>query len=93
MACQLSSRPVSALRIAACCMNYRPRLQLSGQERVFRVATLLSGGQKPMTKNFIFAHDVILDPDTGKIVAVVRDGGVWRDGAKIAVPLGRKCMI
>jgi hypothetical protein len=65
-----------------------PWLQLSGQERVFSVATLLSGGQKPMTKNFIFAHDVILDPETGKIVAVVRDGGVWRDGAKIAVLVG-----
>ena len=41
-----------------------------------------------MTKNFIFAHDVILDPDTGKVIAVVRDGGVWRDGSKIAVLVG-----
>jgi hypothetical protein len=38
-----------------------------------------------MTQNFIFAQDVILDPDTGKILAVVRNGGVWRDGARIAV--------
>jgi hypothetical protein len=43
---------------------------------------------KPMTQDFIFAQDVILDPDTAKIVAVVRNGGVWRDGAKIAVLVG-----
>jgi hypothetical protein len=43
---------------------------------------------KPMTQDFIFAQDVILDPDTGKILAVVRNGGVWRDGAKIAVLVG-----
>jgi hypothetical protein len=41
-----------------------------------------------MTQDFIFAQDVILDPDTAKIVAVVRDGGVWRDGARIAVLVG-----
>ena len=41
-----------------------------------------------MTQDFIFAQDVILDPDTAKIVAVVRNGGVWRDGAKIAVLVG-----
>jgi hypothetical protein len=41
-----------------------------------------------MSQNFIFAQDVILDPDTGKIVAVVRNGGVWRDGSRIAVLLG-----
>jgi hypothetical protein len=41
-----------------------------------------------MTQDFIFAQDVILDPDTTKIVAVVRNGGVWRDGAKIAVLVG-----
>ena len=41
-----------------------------------------------MTHNFIFAQDVILDPNTGKILAVVRNGGVWRDGAKIAVLVG-----
>ena len=41
-----------------------------------------------MTQDFIFAQDVILDPDTGKILAVVRNGGVWRDGAKIAVLVG-----
>jgi hypothetical protein len=28
-----------------------------------------------MTQNFIFAHDVILDPDTAKIEAVVGNGG------------------
>jgi hypothetical protein len=41
-----------------------------------------------MTQDFIFAQDVILDPDTGKILAVVRNGGVWRDGARIAVLVG-----
>ena len=46
-----------------------------------------------MTQDFIFAQDVILDPDTAKIVAVVRNGGVWRDGVRIAVSLARKCMI
>ena len=38
-----------------------------------------------MTQDFIFAQDVILDPDTGKIFAVVRNGGVWRDGARAAL--------
>jgi hypothetical protein len=42
---------------------------------------------EPMTQDFIFAQDVILDPDTGKILAVVRNG-VWRDGARIAVLVG-----
>ena len=41
-----------------------------------------------MTQDFIFAQDVILDPDTGKIVAVVRNGEVLRDGARIAVLIG-----
>jgi hypothetical protein len=41
-----------------------------------------------MTQDFIFAQDVILDPDTGKSVAVVRNGGVFRDGTKIAVLVG-----
>ena len=41
-----------------------------------------------MTQDFIFAQDVILDPDTAQIVAVVRNGGVWRDGARIAVLVG-----
>ena len=41
-----------------------------------------------MTQDFIFAQDVILDPNTAKIVAVVRNGGVWRDGTKIAVLVG-----
>jgi hypothetical protein len=43
---------------------------------------------KCMTQDFIFAQDVILDPDTGKILAVVRNGGVWRGGVKIAVLVG-----
>jgi hypothetical protein len=43
---------------------------------------------KAMTQDFIFAQDVILDPDTGKILAIVRNGGVWRDGVKIAVLVG-----
>ena len=41
-----------------------------------------------MTHSFIFAHDVIFDPETAKVVAVVGNGGVWRDGAKIAVLVG-----
>jgi hypothetical protein len=41
-----------------------------------------------MTQDFIFAQDVIIDPDTAKILAVVRNGGVWRDGTKIAVLIG-----
>jgi hypothetical protein len=43
---------------------------------------------EPMTADFIFAQDVILDPDTGRILAVVRNGSVWRDGARIAVLVG-----
>ena len=41
-----------------------------------------------MTQDFIFAQDVILNPDTGKIVAVVRNGGDFRDGERIAVLIG-----
>jgi hypothetical protein len=41
-----------------------------------------------MTQDFIFAQDVILDPDTGKSVAVVRNGEVFRDGMRIAVLVG-----
>jgi hypothetical protein len=41
-----------------------------------------------MAQDFIFAQDVILDPDTAKIVAVVRNGGVWRDGTRIAFLIG-----
>jgi hypothetical protein len=72
--------------------------ELSGQEQVFSVAAQSSRSQrlgrepsssrKTMSQNFIFAQDVILDPDTGKIVAVVRNGGVWHDGSRIAVLLG-----
>ena len=43
---------------------------------------------KTHDSGFHLAQDVILDPDTGKILAVVRNGGVWRDGAKIAVLVG-----
>jgi hypothetical protein len=73
-------------------------MELSGQEQVFSVAAQSSRSQwlcrepsssrKTMSQNFIFAQDVILDPDTGKILAVVRNGGVWRDGARIAVLVG-----
>ena len=41
-----------------------------------------------MTQDFIFAQDVILDPDTAKVLAVVRNGGVWRNGTRIAVLVG-----
>jgi hypothetical protein len=47
-----------------------------------------SSSRQTMTQDFIFAQDVILDPDTAKIVAVVRNGGVWRDGTRIAVLVG-----
>jgi hypothetical protein len=43
-----------------------------------------------MTQDFIFAQDVILDPDTGKALAVVRNGGVWRDGVRIGVLVGQQ---
>jgi hypothetical protein len=43
-----------------------------------------------MTQDFIFAHDVILDPTTAKILAIVRHGGVWRDGIRIAVLVGAR---
>jgi hypothetical protein len=80
-------------------MTNHPRLELSGQERVFSVAARSPRSQrlcpptrrfeaKPMTQDFIFAQDVILDPDTAKILTVVRNGGVWRDGARIAVLVG-----
>jgi hypothetical protein len=41
-----------------------------------------------MIQDFVFAQDVILDPVTAKIVAVVRNGGVWRDGTRIVVLVG-----
>ena len=75
----------------ACCSTNRPWLELSGHEWVSDVAALSSTvvfEPKAMTQDFIFAQDVILDPDTGKILAIVRNGGVWRDGVKIAVLVG-----
>jgi hypothetical protein len=56
------------------------RLELCCQPVVFEA--------KLMTQDLIFAQDVILDPDTATIVAVVRNGAVWRDGAKVAVLVG-----
>jgi hypothetical protein len=41
-----------------------------------------------MAQDFIFAENVILDPDTGKGVAVVRNGEVFRDEMRIAVLIG-----
>ncbi len=41
-----------------------------------------------MAQDFIAARDVILDPDRGKVVAVVRNREVYRDGARIAVLVG-----
>ena len=61
------------------------RLELCCQPVVFEA--------KLMTQDLIFAQDVILDPDTATIVAVVRNGAVWRDGAKSLSSLGRKCLI
>ena len=45
-----------------------------------------------MTQDFIFAQDVILDPDTAKIVAVVRNGEVGA-GLRSLCSSARKCMI
>jgi hypothetical protein len=56
------------------------------QQRLARPSGVFEA--KPMTQDFIFAQDVILDPDTGEILAVVRNGGVWRDGTRIAVLVG-----
>jgi hypothetical protein len=88
----------------ACCMNNRPRLELSGQERVFSVVALSHEAKgfahqpvvfeaKPMTQDFTFAQDVILDPDTGKIFAVVRNGGSGATGLGSRSSLARKCTI
>jgi hypothetical protein len=41
-----------------------------------------------MSQDFIFAQDVILDPDTGKSVAAVRNGEVFCDGIRTAVLVG-----
>jgi hypothetical protein len=75
-------------------MTYRPQAELSGQNRVSAwrrdrheeaLPPTRRVGGKPMTPDFIIAQDVILDPGTGKIIAVVRNGEVWRDGTRIAV--------
>jgi hypothetical protein len=74
-------------------------LELSGQKRGFKwwrdrykPETLAAPPgdfeAKHMAQDFIFAQDVILDPDTGKVVAVVRNREVYRDGARIAVLVG-----
>ena len=63
-----------------------PHLELSGQERVFSIGGIVC--EATMTRDFIFAQDVILDPDTAKIIAIVRNGGVSRDGVQIAVLVG-----
>jgi hypothetical protein len=46
-----------------------------------------------MTQDFTFAQDVILDPDTGKIFAVVRNGGSGATGLGSRSSLARKCTI
>ena len=46
---------------------------------------------RDMTRSFMLARDVILDPETRKSVAVIRNGQVFRDeeeGAKIATVIG-----
>ena len=46
---------------------------------------------RDMTRGFMLAQDVILDPETRKSVAVIRNGQVFRDdeeGEKIATVLG-----
>lgn len=74
-------------------------MELSGQKRGFKwwrdrykPETLAAPPgdfeAKHMAQDFIFAQDVILDPDTAKVLAIVRNGGVWRDGTKSAVLVG-----
>ena len=46
-----------------------------------------------MTQDFIFAQDVILDPNTAKIVAVVRTAASGATGLGSLSSLARKCMI
>ena len=44
-----------------------------------------------MAQDFIFARDVILDPETRKSVAIIRNGEIFlddEDGARIAVIVG-----
>jgi hypothetical protein len=48
----------------------------------------LSEQRLELGEDLLFAQDVILDPNTGKVLAVVRNGGVRSDGAKIAVLVG-----
>jgi hypothetical protein len=68
--------------------------ELSGQERVFRMAARSSRRPDPLHvaptswRENPWLIDVILDPDTAKVVAEVRNGGVWRDGTRIAVLVG-----
>jgi hypothetical protein len=41
-----------------------------------------------VTQDSIFGQDVILDPDTGRSSPSFENGGVWRDGVRIAMLVG-----
>jgi hypothetical protein len=46
-----------------------------------------------MVPDFIFAHDFIFNPETGKNAAIIRNGEVFRDdkeGARIAIFVGTR---
>jgi hypothetical protein len=49
--------------------------------------------EETMSQNFIFAQDVILDPDAGKILAVVRNGGSGATDLGSLSSLARTCTI
>jgi hypothetical protein len=53
----------------------------SSRTKGFARQPVLFEAAKPMTQDFIFAQDVIFDPDTLRIIAVVRNGGIWRGGS------------
>jgi hypothetical protein len=46
-----------------------------------------------MTQNFIFAQDVILDPDTGRSSPSFETAGSGATGLRSLSSLARKCMI
>ena len=46
-----------------------------------------------MTQDFIFAHDVILDPDTAKSWPSFETAGSGATGLRSLSLLARKCMI
>ena len=88
-------RPARTLGKLACCLTNGPRLELSGQEWVFIVVALsvtkrglAARSGKTHDPGFCFCPRRHSRSCTAKIVAVIRNGGVWRDGTRIAVLVG-----